>query len=59
MKTFLTILMSLIAIVASIFSFKLFADSDYYSSALLTVAAYLSASVTVYLMSDEKKHALH
>ena len=59
MKTILTFLMPLIAIVASVASFNLFADASYYSSAILTVVAYLSASVSVYLITRKIKVALH
>lgn len=58
MKTILTFLMPLIAIVAGIASFYLFAGASYYFSALLTVVAYLSASAWVYLLTKKTKVAL-
>lgn len=59
MKTILTFLMPLITIVSSVASFNLFTDASYYSSAVLTVVAYLSASASVYLISRKVKVALH
>jgi hypothetical protein len=59
MKTFFTLLMPLIAIIASVASFNFFTDASYYTSALLTVVAYLSASAGVYLLASKKKVAFH
>lgn len=59
MKTFFTLLMPLIAIIASVASFKFFAGASYYTSAILTVVAYLSASAWVYLLTSKKTVALH
>ncbi|NII23530.1 hypothetical protein HB364_00455 [Pseudoflavitalea sp. X16] len=58
MKTILTFLMPLIAIIAGVASFHLFTNSHYYLSAIFTVAAYLSASAWVYLLSSKTKVAL-
>jgi hypothetical protein len=59
MKTTLTFLMPLIAIIASVASFNLFTDGSYYSSAILTVVAYLSASASIYLITRKVKVAMH
>jgi hypothetical protein len=59
MKTILTFLMPLIAVITSVASFKFFADASYYMSALLTVVAYLSASVSVYLFTNNRKAITH
>lgn len=59
MKTILTFLMPLMAIIAGVASFHLFANANYYLSAIFTVAAYLSASAWVYLLSSKTKMALH
>jgi len=59
MKTILTILMPLIAIVAGIFSFTMFSEQYHYMSAILTVISYLSASAWVYLLIDRTKVAHH
>lgn len=58
MKTILTLLMPLITVISSVASFNLFADGSYYTSAILTVAAYLSASMSIYLLTNNKKVVL-
>ncbi|MDF2187609.1 hypothetical protein [Paraflavitalea sp. CAU 1676] len=59
MKTILTFLMPLIAIVSGIFSFTMFSEQYHYMSAILTVVAYLSASAWVYLLTTRTKVAYH
>jgi hypothetical protein len=59
MKTILSILMPLIAIVTGIASYNLFTEANYYLSAIFTVVSWLSASVWVYLVIPKKKVALH
>lgn len=55
MKTILTFLMPLIAIVAGITSFHFFANDSYNLSAIFTVVSYLSASAWVYLITQKAK----
>jgi hypothetical protein len=50
--------MPLITVISSVASFNLFADGSYYTSAILTVAAYLSASMSIYLLTNNKKVVL-
>ena len=59
MKTILTFLMPLIAIVTGIASYSLFTDANYYLSAIFTVMSWLSASISVYLVIPKTKVALH
>ena len=58
MKTILTFLMPLIAIITGIASYNSFTDANYYLSAVFTVVAYLSASAWVYLVTNKVKVAL-
>lgn len=58
MKTILTFLMPLIAIVTGIASYSFFTDANYYLSAIFTVVAWLSTSAWVYLVTSKVKVAL-
>ncbi|MBO9562941.1 MAG: hypothetical protein J7621_09215 [Niastella sp.] len=59
MKTILSFLMPLIAIVTGIASYNFFTDTNYYLSAIFTVVSWLSASVAVYLVLPKTKVAVH
>lgn len=59
MKTILTFLMPLIAIVTGIASYNLFTEANYYLSAIFTVVSWLSASIAVYLVLPKTKVVLH
>ncbi len=59
MKTILTLLMALITVISGVASYTFFTEGNYYASAVLTVAAHLSASLVVYLMVAKKKIAFH
>ena len=58
MKTILTFLMPLIAVVTGLASFNLFAEGNYLLTAGLIVVSFLSTSATVYLLSSNTKAAL-
>lgn len=58
MKTILTFLLPLIAIITGVASFRLFANDSYYLSAVCTITAYLSASAWVYLLTRKATIAL-
>jgi uncharacterized membrane protein len=59
MKTIITLLMALITVIAGIASYNFFTAGDYYTSAILTVAAHLSASLVVYTLVAKKKVSFH
>ncbi|AXY77663.1 hypothetical protein D3H65_28395 [Paraflavitalea soli] len=55
MKTILTFLMPLIAVVTGLASFNLFGEGNYMLSAGLIVVSFLSTSATVFLLSNNTK----
>jgi hypothetical protein len=57
MKTILTFLMPLIAVVTGLASYSLFTDGIYMLSAGLIVVSFLSTSAGVYLLTNNKKAA--
>ena len=54
MKTILTILMPLIAIITGIISYNSYTGANYYLSAVFTVIAHLAISAWVYLLITNK-----
>lgn len=57
MKTILTFLMPLIAVVTGLASYNIFTEGNYMLSAGLIVVAFLSTSAGVYLLSNNTKVA--
>jgi hypothetical protein len=57
MKTILTFLMPLIAVVTGLASFNLFGEGNYILTAGLIVVSFLSTSAAVYLLSYNTKKA--
>jgi hypothetical protein len=54
MKTLLSFIMPVLIFITSVVSCKLFLNSDYYSSAILTIACYLSVILWVEILSHKK-----
>jgi hypothetical protein len=54
MKTLLTLIMPVLTFTASIASCKLFLESDYYGSAVLTLTSFLSIILLVEVLSHKK-----
>jgi len=54
MKTLFTITSLVSMIITGIVSYKLFSSSQFYASALLTIASYLTASLLVNVLASKK-----
>jgi hypothetical protein len=54
MKTLLTFILPVLIFITSAVSCKLFLESDYYTSALLTLTCYLSIILWVEILSHKK-----
>ena len=54
MKTLLTLTMLVLIVISGIAAFNLFEKSHYLFSALLIVASYLSAALSIYIISNKK-----
>jgi hypothetical protein len=54
MKTIIVLLMPVMTLITAMASSKMFAHAEYLSSAVLTIAAYLAASLWISVLSSKK-----
>ncbi len=54
MKTLLTLTTLVLIVIGSLASFRLFENAHYIFSALLIVASYLSAALSIYIVTNKK-----